>query len=708
MYKLPTTYIRLTRIIYLLFILHSTLQAHILSSNNELNEKEIVAKNDTNKVKLLFQIGNQFMDGPSDSLVFYYKKALSLINERILFYKTDSISNDELIRVYLRFKMRAYIELGIEYFFRSNYDKALEYYFKALKVANETGDEETVSECQSEIAIVYKNQGKYDLALKYNQKALNYARSSGDSSWAAVCYANQGTIYLKKGYFTLALNNYLKALKTFEKLGQKRRMGACYLNVGRIYAGQLDFVPAAGYYKLALTNARETGNKMNLADGYMSMGEIWLKKQQTDKARMYLDSARAILNESGYSHRMDDCFAFIGDTYKLDRDYDKAEEYYSRSLELSTRENDLPGMSESLHNLAEVEYLKNNLSQAQEFGHKSLAAAKEAGNPESLKASWEILSKIYEAAGDDTKALAAYKMYSIFKDSLFSQSKYRAIREAEAKYETEKKEQQLNLLARQNEVQELKLSRRRNLLYALGAGIVLVLLFSYLLIRQNRIQSKQKAIELEQRLLRLQMNPHFIFNTLIAIQSYIYNSEPLQAGDFLAKFADLIRLTLEHSRVEFVPLNDELKMLTVYLDLQVLRFDNKFDYTLTVDKTPDKEIVTIPPMFAQPFVENAIEHGLRYKQGEGHLNIIYEKTSNRCMTVTVEDDGVGRKKAEEIEKKDQHRSHAMEITQERLAVLTKKYNHKYTLEVFDLKDNNNNISGTCVRITLPFNLTENN
>ncbi len=694
-------------IIYLFFILHNTIQTQILASDKKLNETEIVVKNDTNKVKLLFQIGNQFMDGPSDSLLFYYKKALSLINERILFYKTDSISNDELFRAYLRFEMRAYIELGIEYFFHSNYDKALEYYFKALHIAEEAGDEETISECQSEIGIVYKNQGKYDLALKYNQKALDYARYSGDSSWAAVCYANQGTIYLMKGYFNLALNNYLTALKTFEKLDQKRRMGACYLNVGKIYAGQRDDDQAIKYYKLALVNARKTGNNMNMADSYMSMGKVWLDRQQPATARIYLDSAMTVLKESGYTHRMDDCFTLIGDTYRMDHRYDKAEEYYGRSLELSTRENDLPGMSGSLHNMAEIEYLKNDLSKALAFGQISLDIARKTGNPEALQAAWEILSKIYEAGGDNTKALHAFKMYSIFKDSLFNQSKYRAIREAEAKYETEKKEQQLTLLAQQNEVQELKLSRRRNLLYALGAGIVLALLFSYLLVRQNRIRSKQKAIMLEQRLLRSQMNPHFIFNSLIAIQSYIYNSEPLQAGDFLAKFADLIRLILEHSRVEFVPLNDELKMLTAYLDLQVLRFDNKFDYTLTVDKKPDAGNIMIPPMFAQPFVENAIEHGLRYKQGQGHLNIIYEKTSDRCMTITVEDDGVGRKKAEEIEQKNQHRSRAMKITQERLAVLTKKYRHKFTLEVDDIKNKSNNVSGTRVSITLPFQLTEN-
>jgi len=676
----------------------------------EQNRKDLrtqlqTVPDDTIKVRLLFQMGNLFIDGPSDSLSFYYGKALELIHHQLSIYNREPENYGQMILAYRQLEMRAYIELGIEYFFRSNYDKALEYYFKALKIAEETGDEETVSECHSEIGIVYKNQGKYDLALEQNRKALDYARFSGDSSWAAVCYANQGTIYLKKGYFNLALNNYLTALKTFEKLEQKRRMGACYLNVGKIYAGQGDDDQAMKYYRLALANALKTGNNMSIADSYMSMGKVWLNRKQAKTSRLYLDSAMSVLKESGYTHRMDDYFTLIGDTYRMEHLYDKAEDYYGRSLKLSTRENDLPGMSGSLHNMAETEYLKNDLSKALVFGQRSLDIARKTGNPETLQAAWEILSKIYEARGDDNKALAAFKMYSIFKDSLFNESKYRSMREAEAKYETEKKEQQLLVLSQQYEVQQLKLSRRRNLLFASGTGIVLVLLFSYLLIRQNRIKSKQKAIELEQRLLRSQMNPHFIFNSLIAIQSYIYKSEPLQAGDFLAKFADLIRYTLEHSRVEFVPLADELKMLSAYLDLQVLRFDNKFEYTLTVENDVDTGSLKIPPMFAQPFVENAIEHGLKHKQGKGRLVITYKLKNDRCIQIMIEDNGVGRESSKNSEKTKKHRSLAIEITKERLLVLRKKYNYRFTLEVTDIKNGSDICCGTRASITLPFRLT---
>ncbi len=658
---------------------------------------------DTARVRILFRLGNQFIDGPSDSLMHYYSEALLIIEENLQQLEKEKDKNDlEELRQFKQLKLRVYIEFGIEYFFRSDYSKALDYYFRALHIAEELDDKETISECHSEIGIVYKNQGKYDLALKHNEEALYYATFVNDSSWTAACYANQGTIYLKKGYYSLALNNYLRALRTFEDLGSKRRMSACYLNIGKIYTEQLDFEQALTYYKRALDIANETGDKVSKTDNYLSMGKTYLLQGKYTIARDYLNLALRTFEETGYSHGMDECYTGIGHTYRMEQQYEKAKGFYQKSLQLSTFENDLPGMANSYNDLAQVEYMKKDFRAALRFANKSLEKARESGNLNALKEAYATLAKINEQQGNDRKALAFYKLFSETKDSLFSESKYRSIREAEAKFETEKKEQQLELLTNKNEVQQLKLSRRRNLLFASGIGIVLVLLVSYLLIRQNRIKAQQKAIEMEQRLLRSQMNPHFIFNSLIAIQSYIYKNEPLEAGDFLAKFADLVRFTLDHSRVEFVLLADELKMLTAYLDLQVLRFDNKFEYTLTVENEMDTEHLEIPPMFAQPFVENAIEHGLRHKQEKGHLKITYILKNDRYMEIVIEDDGVGREKARDIEKKKKHRSLAMEITKERLTVLRKKYNYRFTLEVTDLEDENGLCIGTRARITLPF------
>lgn len=315
------------------------------------------------------------------------------------------------------------------------------------------------------------------------------------------------------------------------------------------------------------------------------------------------------------------------------------------------------------------------------------------------------LSEIHEKLGKHQLAFQYFKEYSQLKDSLFNAEKYRAIKEMEVKYESEKKEQQLALLTQANEVQQLKLSRRNRMMFGLIAGIILLILIGYLLRSQSILKSRQKEIELEQRLFRSQMNPHFIFNSLIAIQSYIYKKEPIVAGDYLAQFANLMRLMLENTREEFISLAKETKTLHAYLKLQQLRFENKFDYLLQVDDGWDAETIMLPPMFAQPFVENAIEHGIRHKTGNGNITVIYAFQDKKSMTITIKDDGVGRKKAREIEKKKEHQSLALNITKDRLRALGKKYKYEFTLELTDLKNNKNDEPGTKVSILIPYKMS---
>ncbi len=205
---------------------------------------------------------------------------------------------------------------------------------------------------------------------------------------------------------------------------------------------------------------------------------------------------------------------------------------------------------------------------------------------------------------------------------------------------------------------------------------------------------------LEQKLFRSQMNPHFIFNSLIAIQSYIYQKDPVSAGDFLAKFADLVRMILESSRSEFVLFSKEMNSLGLYLQLQNLRFENKFDYEIIVDENIDKDNVSIPPMLAQPFIENAIEHGLRFKKDKGLLKINYNLEDNKIV-FSIEDNGIGREKAKELNKKKEHLSLAINITEERLAILSKKFKHRFKLEIIDLKNNDGEPGGTSVKFVMP-------
>jgi sensor histidine kinase YesM len=196
------------------------------------------------------------------------------------------------------------------------------------------------------------------------------------------------------------------------------------------------------------------------------------------------------------------------------------------------------------------------------------------------------------------------------------------------------------------------------------------------------------------------MNPHFIFNSLIAIQGFIYEKKPVEAGDFLAKFADLVRLTLENSRNEFVLLEKELGMIQVYLELQQLRFEQQFDFRIEVDTAIDPDAVKIPPMLAQPFIENAVEHGIRNKPDKGFIRVAISGNEYKIEMI-IEDDGIGREAAKKFRKPDKPGSLATSITMERLKVLGKKHRKKFLFEIEDLKDENNNPAGTRVRLQMP-------
>jgi tetratricopeptide (TPR) repeat protein len=657
---------------------------------------------DSVKIKILFELGNLYIDGPSDSLIYYYQLALEPILK--FFNKPPETRNKEdekVVLTYKQFHFRALNEIGIEKFYLGQYNESLNFAFAALKVAEEIKDEGLISECCGSIGIVYKNQGKYPEALEYYERALNLAIEIQDTAWIAACYANAGNVYRRLGNFTKALDYHLKAYQVFEKSGEERRMAIGLMNIGNLYEDQKDNNLALEYYSRALKMSYNTEDHKRIAECLLNIGNIYSGRGNYSIAREYYEKSLKIHNEQGFIYTLDDCYRSIGNSFETEGNSDKALEYFDKALELAEKEDDKSTLSEVNGSIASIYIRKKEFKKGYEFALNSLNIAKKSSDLNNIKNAFALLSEALEGLNDTKGSLEYFKQFSSIKDSLFNSEKYRSIKEIEAKYELEKKEQQLALLTEKNQVQLLIISRRNRVMIASGIAIILIILIGYILIRNSRLKSRHQAIELEQKLLRSQMNPHFIFNSLIAIQSYIYKKDPVQAGDFLAKFADLIRITLENSRSEFVLLEKEIRMLQYYLDLQSLRFEYKFDYTIKLDEAIDAQSVKVPPMLAQPFIENAIEHGLRLKQDDGLISIKYHK-ENTHLVFTVEDNGIGREKARELEISKQHKSMATSITRERLEILGKSHKQKFSLELTDLTDKSGTPCGTLVKFEMPF------
>jgi len=299
-------------------------------------------------------------------------------------------------------------------------------------------------------------------------------------------------------------------------------------------------------------------------------------------------------------------------------------------------------------------------------------------------------------------AVKHYKNYVAIKDSVFNVENKKNVAEIQTKYETEIKDKQNKELSLANTVQSLKLNQNKYLILGLSALLLLCLTVAYVIITQNKLKDAQKSTLLEQKLLRSQMNPHFIFNALTAIESFIYKNEPKEAGRYLSGFARLMRLILENSREEYVTLEKEIHTLEHYLNLQKLRYNNSFSYKITIDENIDISAMSIPPMLAQPFIENSIEHGLKNigKMGEINLNFLLR---NGELIFEACDNGIGFEKSMQIKNKESgHKSMATTITLERLKNLNRNKSKKIKWLMEDVTDQINNVLGTRVVFTIPF------
>jgi ligand-binding sensor domain-containing protein len=214
--------------------------------------------------------------------------------------------------------------------------------------------------------------------------------------------------------------------------------------------------------------------------------------------------------------------------------------------------------------------------------------------------------------------------------------------------------------------------------------------------------NKQLA-QAETKALRSQMNPHFIFNSLNSINSFVMDQKHEIASDYLIKFSKLIRLILDNSRSETITIEKELETLKLYVILESARYDNKFKCIYNIAEDVNTNSIMIPPMLLQPFVENAIWHGLMQKKGEGTITIEIKKEDEEFLNISITDDGIGREKAAELKSKSAtHKSHGLKVTSQRIEMMNKLNSTGAQVKIFDLKDYNGFATGTKVELMIPY------
>ena len=314
---------------------------------------------------------------------------------------------------------------------------------------------------------------------------------------------------------------------------------------------------------------------------------------------------------------------------------------------------------------------------------------------------YAALYRISLKKGIEANALKYLTAYSAAKDTMHILDLHRESMELQTRYESERKDQQIMSLAKENEWRESRLRLNRIFLFSLAGFIILIIMMGIILIRQNRIREQQNIIILKQKLFRSQMNPHFIFNSLSSIHHFMLNEDSQKAASYLSRFSKLIRAILHSSGEEYTKLSNEISTIENYLELQKLRFPDKFDFEIHVNEDIDADTIIIPAMIIQPFVENAIEHGVRNKASKGNVTVSFNLNDD-ILQINVEDNGIGREKAMELltAQGKAHKSMSTNIICDRIRVLNKTLKKKISLEIIDLKDVQGDPRGTRVLMQL--------
>lgn len=623
-----------------------------------------------------------------DESVRYANEALEL---------SEKAAYQEGIATAMRFK-------GHAYYYNGEFPKALDLMWKAMNMYEKLGEDYYVARTLLEIGTVNLAALNNDVARELFWKAIykyrkvkNTGLIVGTVTDTLILYSVIGRTLRVSGQPDSALYFYKKYVEVFEK--NNFELTNQMVHVGMIsicysFLGQYD--SAIYYYHKTLDYPEVNPSIKILKKEYKRrMAALYLATGKIDTAMIYLTDAYEFLSKEGYLMPSQLASLQLGELYLSMNDPSKANFYFERSEEL---------MEEQLKkgSIYRFDSLKYTVS----FGWEVLA-------PLSKKYITEIIynnavnfyDKMYhyQKNNDNKDAYLRYlEKYATTKDTLNKIERRREIVEVQTKYETARKEEEILSLSQENELKEYRIKQSRVIQFSLAGVLLLGGAFVILFIRQNKLKQIQEKTRLQQQLFRSQMNPHFIFNSLGSIQSSIINEEPDKAVKYLAGFSKLMRNILDSSQQETVSLKEEFETIQNYLDLQKLRFPRKFDFFIDVNSTLDPDDIYIPPMLAQPFIENCIEHGFRQQNTKGHIRISFNREPNK-LVLTIEDDGIGRAKAmENLQKQDKdHKSMATEITRQRISAINKKQKRKITLKISDLKDETGQARGTLVRFCLP-------
>ena len=570
-----------------------------------------------------------------------------------------------------------------------------------LRKALELADENNLPHHRFNIYILmskrYSWNAKYLTAIEYANKAYTIADSLNDDLMRAAALQELGNNFRKVNDNSRALKFHTQELELAENKNDTFLIHCSYNGIGNIYFEYKDYPKAIDYFHKSLQYLKtDPPNILGDAINSNLLGESWLYLGNPDSAMYYMIRSFDANVKLGSNLGKGICYNGFGLIYQKKKEYDKALTAFNKALKLFKDPEDTYYIAMAHYNIGNT-YIKTGDLKKANF-HLNLAGqySEKIGNKSFAVKALKKLMSVYDDLNLSDKALKTGMKVIAYEDSITKEMQRQDIEAMKLIYNAEKQKREILILQQKKKLTELELERQKFLIIIIAGIAVILILAGIFLYRQNRLRNKLKEAGLKQQLLRSQMNPHFIFNSLGAIQNFMYNNETKKAAFYLGSFSSLMRAILNYSREELITVEEEIKTLKDYLELQKMRLG--FSFNVNCSNDIDTEFTLIPPMLIQPFVENAIKHGIKDMGKNGKIEVTFSKKDDRLI-VSVEDNGVGVNYGSTPEK--DHKSLALKIFKERISYLSVYFKKDIIYQISDKSETNSDEKGTIVIVYLP-------
>lgn len=598
--------------------------------------------------------------------------------------------------------LKAVLLVNISREFTSSYPDSVYFYgMKGLKHSRQFGFDLYEARAAQYIGIYYRRKNNPDSALYYFNISKVGFEKTGSEVLLAGLYVSLGNYLKSLDKIEESHASYYQALGIFERLKNPRGIAFTYAGIGTLYAYQKDYSRAKEFFNKSYHKLKTLNNIKSTSSVASNLASMYLKLDQLDSAYYFLKITQPIKEQLNDRIGLATLYNNLSIVFTENKVYDSSFYYLNKSLYYAKLINNRENQIIAYNNLGELSTLSRQYSLAEVYLDSGFRLATEINSIKELSYNWKYRYRLDSTRKNYFSALKAYQNFRILDDSLSNAELKSRMAEFETKYETEKKERELDNLSQLSEIQSLQIKQQQYLLVAGFALLLLIVGGGFLFYRQKKILQEQTLSTVEQKLLRTQMNPHFLFNALMSIQQYLFQNKPEEAGVYMSKFAKLMRQILENSRQDYISIEEEVNTLENYIQLQKVRFRDKFNYEIIVSDEIDPSETHIPPMFAQPFVENAIEHGLANKDGDGLLQISFNQKGD-MIHLEIYDNGVGLTQSEVMKSKyKEHKSLATQITRERLEIFNAIFKKRIELFINSVVDEVGQDCGTRVSLMVP-------